>query len=219
MRVLSRRAFVALAAVLPLPAWAESCCGPLTSGAARMTAFLDGCGVERLWLPGYKVEWDTGAAIHAWPTTHRHTHCSAFAASMAMRLGVYLLRPPEHSPTLLANAQMGWLRSPEAVAQAWSAMPDVTAAQSSANTGALVVAVFENRNPANPGHIAILRPSDIGRDDLLQHGPFTTQAGGHNWLSGPLELSFAGHRSAWHHDGTGAVRFFAHAVDWAVVKA
>ena len=37
------------------------------------------------------------------------THCSAFAASEAEKLGIYLLHPPEHSATLLANAQQEWL--------------------------------------------------------------------------------------------------------------
>ena len=37
------------------------------------------------------------------------THCSAFVASFSKQLGVYMLRPPDHSPTLLANAQMRWL--------------------------------------------------------------------------------------------------------------
>ena len=37
--------------------------------------------------PGFRVDWQTGAAIEAWPAgTGAHTHCSAFAASAAMRL-------------------------------------------------------------------------------------------------------------------------------------
>jgi hypothetical protein len=213
---LSRRPLILLIAAVPVGAAASSpCCGPISAAGARMVAFLDASGVDRLWLAGYRVEWDTGSPISRWTDTSQHTHCSAFAASASMRLGVYLLRPPEHTSTLLANAQMGWLRTPAAAARGWQPVPDVTAAQTRANRGDLVLAAFENPDPDRPGHIAIVRPSDIDAATLLARGPFVTQAGGHNWLSVPLAAGFANHKTAWRPGAGGDVRFFAHTIDWS----
>lgn len=197
------------------------CCGEVSDDGERLRRFLDASLVEQRWLPGFKVNWRTGEAIAAWPAgSGAHTHCSAFAASMAMRLGVYLLRPPEHRQTLLANAQMAWLRraSDNGGADRWRALHgDVLAAQYQANHGLLVLAVAENPDPAKPGHIAIVRPGAMTAAPLRRDGPMLTQAGGRNALSMPLARAFRGHRGAWLRDGEGSVRFFAHPVDWARV--
>ena len=213
---MDRRVFLAALTTLPAALRAEpACCGPVTADGDRLRQFLDKSGVDHLWLPGFRIHWKTGTPIEAWPAgTGTHTHCSAFAASAAMRLGVYLLRPPEHRQTLLANAQMGWLRDPEAAASGWRMLPDVAAAQSEANRGALVVAAFENPNPDRPGHIAILRPGPITTSELMQDGPMVTQAGGHNALALPLARGFGNHRGAWIPGGGGGVRFFTHDVNW-----
>ena len=110
---------------------------------------------------------------------------------------------------------MGWLRSPEATAGGWRPLSDVTTAQTRANRGELVLAAFENPDARKPGHIAIVRPSDIDIVALLAEGPFVIQAGGHNALSVPLFRGFANHKGAWVGGGRGSVRFFAHAVGWA----
>jgi hypothetical protein len=213
---LKRRALLMALGASPAIAKAEpSCCGPVTMEGERLRQFLDNTGVDHLWLSGFRVDWKTGAAIEAWPAgSGAHTHCSAFAASAAMRLGIYLLRPPQHSQILLANAQMGWLRSDEAAADGWRILSDAFAAQAEANSGTLVMAVFENPNPNKPGHIAIVRPGQIGATTLDQDGPMVTQAGGHNALSVPLAQGFGNHPGAWIPGGGGAVRFYAHAVDW-----
>lgn len=196
---------------------ASPCCGPITAAGLRLAAFLDGTGVDHLWMRGFRVNWQTGVPISAWDDRRPHTHCSAFAASAAMRLGIYVLRPPQHSAILLSSAQMGWLRSPEAGVMGWQPLPDVTSAQTRANLGELVLAAFENPDPDEPGHIAIVRPSEIDAATLLANGPFVTQAGGHNALSVPLARGFASHQGAWVAGGSGAVRFFAHPVNWAAL--
>ena len=94
------------------------------------------------------------------------THCSAFVASVAKRLAIYVLRPPDHSAVLLANAQMGWLGSAAAAGAGWRPLPDPAAAQTRANQGDLVLAAFENPDPDMPGHIAIVRPSDVDATTL-----------------------------------------------------
>lgn len=100
---------LAMAIGLAGTAPAQSCCGPITPAGQRLARFLDGTGVDHLWIIGNRVNWETGEAIAAGtkPTT---THCSAFAAAAGERLGVYVLRPPQHGQILLANAQLGWLR-------------------------------------------------------------------------------------------------------------
>ena len=107
---MSRRALIVLAASAPASALASPCCGPVTPSGARLVAFLDGTGVDRLWLAGDRVNWETGVSVGPWRDDRPHTHCSAFVASAAKRLGVYVLRPPDHGTVLLANAQMGWLQ-------------------------------------------------------------------------------------------------------------
>jgi hypothetical protein len=132
-----------------------------------------------------------------------------------MRLGTYVLRPPQHSQVLLANAQIGWLRSFEATAMGWQSLPDIISAQTRANLGELVLAAFENPDPDHPGHIAIVRPSEIDTVTLLADRPFVPQAGLRNGLSVPLAEGFASHQGTWVTGGTGSVRFFAHSVNWA----
>ena len=213
--MLSRRGLLAMLAALPAGARAAPCCGPVSDAGRRLVAFLDGSGVEHLWLPGFRVNWRTGAAVSAW-SDRSGTHCSAFAASAAMRLGVYVLRPPQHTQNLLANAQMGWLRGADAAAAGWRPLADATEAQMRANAGELVLAAVENPDPRKPGHIAIVRPSDIDAATLREDGPLVTQAGAENALSVPLAEGFSHHPGAWIAGGGGSVRFFAHMVDWTV---
>ncbi len=216
--MIHRRAFLLCLCAASTAALAEPCCGPVTPAGARLIAFLDGSGVDHLWLAGTRVDWKTGVPTTAWLDDAReHTHCSAFAASAAMRLGVYVLRPPDHSETLLANAQMRWLRGADAAANGWRTLPDARTAQARANVGDLVLAAFENPDPRRPGHIAIVRPSDIDMPTLLENGPYVTQAGGHNALEVALKHGFGGHPGAWVPGGGGAVGFFAHAIDWTAL--
>jgi hypothetical protein len=213
MRI-SRRGLIGLLASAPALAAASPCCGPVAPQGRRLAALLDGTGVDHLWLAGDKVDWESGASRGVWTDGKPHTHCSAFVASFAKRLGVYVLRPPDHSAVLLANAQMGWLSSAGAAGAGWRPLPDAAAAQTRANQGDLVLAAFENPDPDKPGHIAIVRPSDIDAATLMEQGPFVTMAGRHNTLSTPLARGFANHPGAWLPGGSGAVRFFAHSVAW-----
>ncbi len=196
-------------------AQAQPCCGPITADGMKLAHLLDRSGVEHLWLIAQHVIWDTGEPDPARPGgTNRATHCSAYAAAMAQRAGVYLLRPPEHGQTLLANAQMRWLDSREAHDDGWRRVVSPAEAQAAANRGELVVAVFENPDPHRPGHIAVLRPSEKTQAELDRDGPQEAQAGSRNWLSTSVAEGFHGHPGAWEPGGTGTIRFFAHKVDW-----
>jgi hypothetical protein len=191
------------------PAQAQPCCGALTPNGEKLLAQLNASGVDHLWLPYQHVHWETGELESNPYGRPASTHCSAFVAAFSKRLGVYILRPPEHSPTLLANAQMRWLAF-DGASSGWRRLPDVAAAQSSANQGNLVVAAFENPDPHRPGHIAFVRPGRLDATTLAARGPDVTQAGAVNAISIPLAEGFRHHPGAWP-DG---VRYFEHPINW-----
>jgi hypothetical protein len=194
-------AFLALTLVAPAKASGDKADGH------RLAAFLDGLQVESRWPAGVHVDWETGlpdGRIERFEG--KHTHCSAFVASAAKQLGVYILRPPEHGQTLLANAQYDWLRD-EGQAHGWSQLPDGYEAQRAANRGFLVVAAYKNHHSDKPGHIAIVRPSGKTKAEILAEGPQIIQAGGHNYTSTTLRHGFADHPAAWENN---EVVYYAH---------
>jgi hypothetical protein len=84
-----------------------------------LKAYYFSLNVENLWLAGNHVDWETGISDHPDATAGNHTHCSAFVAAACQRLGIYILRPPDHGQVLLANAQYDWLPSPAGEAAGW----------------------------------------------------------------------------------------------------
>ena len=194
--------------------------GEISSDGQRLAGVLDSMHVEQLWLPGHSVNWRTGEPSK---TTHTntllmqvkgtiHTHCSAFAAAAAEKMGLYLLHPPEHSSVLLANAQQDWLRG-AGTNQGWHAVSSPLLAQQLANQGQFVVVTYKNPDPDTPGHIAVVRPSIKDDQEILAHGPKIIQAGSHNYQSTSVEVGF---RRALRH---GQLLYFAHEIVWpSVVK-
>jgi putative intracellular protease/amidase len=171
---------------------------------------LEGMEVDKLWLPGAIVDWKTGL-----PTGQpikdaksKHTHCSQFVAAATERLGVYVLRPPEHGVVLLANAQFVWLASDAGKKAGWVAMKDGAAAQAAANDGRLVLASLKNPDPTKSGHIAIVRPGNKEADLLAKDGPDIMQAGGTNALRTTLRKGFGNHKKEYDQ-----IAFYAHVVD------
>jgi hypothetical protein len=181
----------------------------ITPEARRMAAIVDGLDVEHHWPAGIHVKWDTGVPDGRPETAiGKHTHCSAFVAAAALRLGIYILRPPEHPQLLLANAQYEWLAD-QGRQHGWRPLRDAAEAQSLANHGSLVVATYRNHSDDKPGHIAIVRPSEKGVSAIQIEGPQITQAGGTNYRSTTLRQGFAGHPAAW---SRGEVRYYAHEI-------
>jgi hypothetical protein len=170
---------------------------------------LDDMDVESKWIAGVHVDWRSGLPDGRPESgSGRHTHCSAFVAAVAARLGVYILRPPEHGQVLLAYAQAEWLDE-EGEARGWRSLPDAEAAQAAANRGELVVAAYENHRSDKPGHIAIIRPSARSAAELAAKGPLVVQAGAVNSPAISLREGFSGHPAAWRdHEA----RFYAHAL-------
>lgn len=207
----SRRRFGLLVSVTALAlAVGARAAGAFTDGR-KLASFLDGLQVESRWPAGVHVDWETG--LPDGKTEHfegKHTHCSAFVASAAKQLGVYILRPPEHGQMLLANAQYDWLAA-EGVAFGWTPVSDGFAAQQAANRGLLVVATYKNRDAKRPGHIAIVRPTGRDRDDILAGGPEIIMAGEHNYQATTVKQGFANHPTAFANNN---IRYFQHDLRW-----
>jgi hypothetical protein len=206
----------ALLATTPRPRAVQSatepghvpCCGPITPAGDRLAATLDNMNVESPWLAHEHVNWETGEADRDadYEGPGNHSHCSAFAAAAAERLGVYLLRPPEHGQVLLANAQADWLAG-EAGAQAgWRRVQNMQEAQELANQGTLVLVIFRNPDRHLSGHIAIVRPSEKSANALEENGPEIIQASEHNHNKANVKIGFGSHPGAWP-DG---VLYYAH---------
>jgi hypothetical protein len=179
----------------------------ITPAGARLAGVLDAMQVEKHWLAGHHVNWRTGDPDgRPVPLEGLHTHCSAFAAAAASRLGVELLHPPEHNQVLLANAQCEWLTT-AGRAVGWQPVADPLEAQRRANAGWLVLACYTSPDPALPGHIAIVRPAALSRRHIEAQGPQITQAGVRNYRSASLAEGFQHHPDAWRER---AVKFYAH---------
>jgi hypothetical protein len=191
------------------------CCGPITPNAQRVLDVLNASDVEHLWQKSTHVAWDTGAPDMspsdeaAFARVDRtDTHCSAYAAAIGQRLGVYMLRPPEHRQTFLASAQVAWFSSHWGRNAGWYEVTTPEQAQALANAGKLVVASYPAPDPDHhPGHIAIVRP-DAHRtlDQIHESGLVLTQAGDRNYNRITERAAFKWHPGAW---PTG-VQYFAH---------
>lgn len=198
------RTFGLLGAIAP--AGAED----ISPAAKALAVRLDAFEVEKHWPAGVHIDWQTGDPDgRPEKSTGKHTHCSAFVASVAKQLGVYILRPPEHGQMLLANAQNEWLAN-EGAAQGWRHLKDAIEAERAANLGQLVVATYHNHHDNKPGHIAIVRPSGKSDEMIAAEGPDVIQAGEHNYTAVSAKTGFAGHPAAWRdHE----IEYYAHDLD------
>jgi hypothetical protein len=213
-----RRSLVLTSALALLSVCAAGAVGAqqITPQAAQLMTIIDSLDVEHHWPAGQHVSWQSGVPDgRPESAAGKHTHCSAFAAAAAERVGIYLLRPPEHAQLLLANAQYDWLAT-DGVARGWQPVSDALEAQHLANRGSLVVAVYKNHLDDKPGHIAIVRADGKDARLIREEGPQVTQAGGTNYRSVSLQQGFAGHPAAW---GQHEVKFYAHSVSAQALAA
>lgn len=209
---LSRRRFGLLVSLTALAVGARASAAGSFADGHKLAAFLDSLQVESRWPAGVHVDWETG--LPDGKTEHfegKHTHCSAFVASAAKQLGVYILRPPEHGQMLLANAQSDWLAG-EGAAAGWTPLSDGFAAQQAADRGSLVVATYKNHDAEKPGHIAIVRPTDRTRDEIVADGPEIIMAGEHNYQATTARHGFANHPTAFTDD---EIRYYQHDLSWS----
>jgi hypothetical protein len=181
----------------------------ITKDGQKLLQLLDASKVEDLWPAGYRVNWETGEPIAVSTSTHS-THCSAFSAAFAKRVGIYLLHPPEHGQSLLANAQYDWLQSDAAAKEGWQKVDNGLEAQNLANKGYLVITAIKNPDETKPGHVAVIRPTVKSLDLLAAEGPQVTQSGKVNHYSVSLIKGFANHPGAW----PNGVIFYKHSVSY-----
>jgi len=151
--------------------------------------------VEHQWLAHEHVNWQTGEpdrALH-YSRPDKARHCSAFTAAVGYRLGVYILRHPEHPQQFLASAQGEWLASQAGRDAGWTAIDCPARALHLANMGAFVVVDYISPNPHTPEHIAIIRLSGETAAELAEEGPDVTQAGASNYTRRIAAKAFAHH--------------------------
>ena len=163
-------------AMLLLFSPAISFASPISAGGEKLQHVLESLNVTERWLPGNYVNWQTGEPISKARGEARKSHCSAFTAAAAAKLGVYILSPPAHKEVLLANAQYFWLQQ-QGKEHGWLPLKDGIIAQQTANQGCLVVVARANAKTHKPGHIAIVRPSDKSTTLIGIEGPQIIQAG------------------------------------------
>jgi hypothetical protein len=207
--VTSTRWIALLLVLVPVACDADEDTLPVLRGGTELGRFLDAMQVEEHWIAGHHVNWRTGDPDgRPVPAEGAHSHCSAFVAAAATRLGIDILRPPDHSQILLANAQCRWL-SAEGEERGWQPVATPLEAQQAANRGELVVACWIDPDPKLPGHIAIVRPDALSRRRIDTEGPQITQAGIENFRSASLARGFRHDPRAW---ADRAIRFFAHSL-------
>jgi hypothetical protein len=205
----AKLSLAALMLAAPVGAPAAATASEIDRAGRQLAQFLDAMHVEEHWLPGKQVDWRSGEANgKVFVTPKGHTHCSAFAAAVAERLGIYLLHPPDHSAALLANAQQDWLIT-HGAAQGWYPVATSLKAQELANEGKFVLVTFKNPDPDVPGHVAIVRPSAKGRAKIETEGPDIIMAGLHNRAKTTAKEGFKNHPGAFEHE---KLRYFAHAI-------
>lgn len=161
------------------------------------------------WLAGLeRIDWRSGDPDPQLPPReNRGSHCSAFVASAAEKLDIYILRPPQHKATFLASAQQDWLNSEEGQEQGWQRLADAHEARDRANQGQLVVASLKSPVANKPGHIALVIPSDWPDERVDEVGCEIMQAGRSNYLSASLQQGFANHPGAFEQH---EIQFHAH---------
>jgi len=172
---------------------------PIDSAGIRLRAFYLSENVESLWLAGHHVNWETGVPDRPTAVRSIKTHCSSFVAAVCKQKAIYILRPPAHKAELLASAQYKWLFSSEAYEQGWRQITEniYEKAQTLANQGYLVTAVYSNPNPKPPGHIALVMPYEQNVDSLAIEGPIMIQAGAINKNFISLKEGFKHHIVVW----------------------
>lgn len=156
--------------------------------------------VENNWLAGHHVNWETGQPDMPESQHGNKTHCSAFAAAVCKKAGVYLLSPPEHGQILLANAQFDWLQTAAAVKAGWHELNGedrYLKAQALANAGKIVIAICRNADPKEPGHAALIMPKERTVKILMNQGPEIIMAGTHNHNYISLRNGFHSHIPDW----------------------
>lgn len=161
---------------------------PLSSGSACRSAELTRRIVAQFELDTHLRYLARDLTGDGWP----ETFCNVFLSEVTAALGVPVPRVRQVGLDLRwmrANDQVRWLRGADA--HGWRACKG-DEAQAAVDRGEVAVVGWEN--PAGPGHVALVVPSDG------EPGIWTAQAGVTNFARGRVESGF----------GRMAVEFFTH---------
>ena len=194
-------------AFITLTSFAQNTTTAITPNGQKLIKLLDSTHLDRLWRKGYTIDWLTGVSIAK--TSSTATHCSAFGAAFAYNLGIYLLRPPQHAQTLLANAQCIWLTD-SCTKYGWKKVATALEAQNAADSGYLVVIGYQSPNANTSGHLAVVRPAVKTLTLLQAEGPQETQSGDTNAISISEKLGFSAHPLAF----PNGVIYYRHNINW-----
>lgn len=126
------------------------------------------------------------------------TFCNVFVSDCTAALGCgipHVVLAGGKWAEITANETMLWLYI-HGPTHGWEALPTAHVAQAMADTGQVVVAVWQA--PAGPGHIALVVPSQ--GEPLPTDAVWIAQAGRSNFSRGPLASGF----------GTRTPRYFGH---------
>lgn len=171
----------------------------VSSCGKDLKTFYLNMDVLHKWQSGQHVNWLTGEPDDPNAVSGIRTHCSAFVAAACERRGIYILRPPEHRQELLANAQFKWLNSEQASDFGWHRINKniLYEAQQRANEGYVVVVCAQNQDVHKPGHIALVMPSDLSKEQIHENGPVLIQSSTKNSVDGLFRNSFRHHIINW----------------------
>ena len=191
-------------AILSLTCMAMAAIGqpscPIDEKGFHLKQFYLSQNIENLWIAGHHIDWETGEPDNPNAEKSIHTHCSAFVAAACKKLNIYILRPPAHGQQLLANAQSDWLETGEARDDGWKPIRGekiYTDAQSFANRGYVVLAIYKNPDQKVPGHAALVMPDERSAEKLEESGPLLIMAGKHNFNRISLKAGFKSHIFSW----------------------
>lgn len=194
---------------------------PISANGKSLAEYLDSFDVINLWQPGYYIDWFSGQTINSSQKclpnqleTDNQTHCSAFVASVLTKQQIPIPNPGPnqnkslcHQQSLLANSQYDWLMQNN---QIWTLLKSPVDAQNRANQGFFVVVSYKNKDPSQPGHIAIVMPyNSFGLNCINLYGPQIIQAGTTNYQSTTVAIGFNCHYGAWPYSNTSA-QFFVY---------
>ena len=147
------------------------------------------------WTSGYNVDCLSGEGKHNKSTKVKTSHCSCFISSLCKRLGYYIPSTPEYSQFHLADKQVEWLLSNEAIKEGWinidlSIPEKYVESQKLANKGYFVIAGVKHDDNIN-GHIGVVRPfSNVDYNIISKRGPIIMASSVPNTYASYLDDEF-----------------------------
>ncbi len=178
----------------------------------RLEEILLNINLDSGWSPDYNVECSTGKGKPDKSTTVKTSHCSCLIYYVCEKLGIYIPSPPEHSQFHLADKQLEWLSSNDAIKQGWKDIgktvpTNYVEAQKKANEGYLVIVGVTQDDRVN-GHIAIVRPyRNVDYNIIKNRGPIVIASSSPNTYADYLDEEFRLTRKDYSHLN-GRVKFF-----------